>query len=82
MRLSASISMDRNLYTANGLPPSPARSCRKNTGPFEVALIANMIGTDSGIDAEIPTNAPATSIVRFQVGIGFTKNGTNPAFSS
>ena len=63
---SASTNMLLNLMILNGMPLWPIRSCRKNTGPLELILMAIPINRNNG---EIMTNArdeKAMSMNRFR----------------
>src|SRR5436305_494533 len=57
--------MDLNLSSTKGLPYCPMRCCRKNTGPFEVSLIARASVVNTGESTASSIALPATSMARF-----------------
>ena len=66
-RASASTTIDRNLIIRKISPLMPTRSCRKNTGPLLVNLMAAAKPSSTGENTRIRNRLPTTSKDFFRI---------------
>jgi hypothetical protein len=64
---SALATIERNLSMLNCSPCSPTRTCRKNTGPFELSLTRAAIAKRNGKSTQRSAAEPAMSTTLFRI---------------